>query len=139
MTPGFVVVFLNWFQNRPVIFIILVPLLDIVTRKIIVRSFNIFSDKTKTSFDDFLVQSNFPRYIAHFIPVGLILYLAPYIFKSYQAISQLLVNVTDVYLIVLSVFVFRSVLRTTENYLKTIDQYKDKPLDSYSQVLMIFS
>jgi len=122
-----------------VLFIFVVTLLDIITRKIIVRSFRIFSNKTKTSFDNYLVQSNFPRHVAHFIPVVLILYVTPIIFKSYEFISVFLVNATDVYLIVLAVFVFRSVLRTTENYLKTIDQYKDKPLESYMQVLMIFA
>jgi miniconductance mechanosensitive channel len=49
------------------------------------------------------------------------------------------VRATDVYLIVLAVFVFRSLLRTTENYLRTIDKFKDKPLQSYIQVLMIFA
>ena len=122
-----------------IIFIFFVFLLDIITRKIIVHSFRIFSSKTKTSFDNFLVESNFPRFVAHIIPIVFILYVAPTIFKAYEFISQFLVNAADVYLIVLAVFVFRSVLRTTESYLKTIDRFKDKPLDSYSQVLMIFA
>ncbi|MFT4849600.1 MAG: miniconductance mechanosensitive channel [Parvicella sp.] len=122
-----------------IIFIITVTLLDIITRKIIVRSFRIFSDKTKTTYDDYLVKSNFPRHVAHFIPVVLILYVAPIIFEPYHYISQFLVRATDVYLIVLAVFVFRSLLRTTENYLRTIDKFKDKPLQSYIQVLMIFA
>ena len=122
-----------------IIFIFFVFLLDIITRKIIVHSFRIFSSKTKTSFDNFLVESNFPRFVAHIIPIVFILYVAPTIFKAYEFISQFLVNAADVYLIVLAVFVFRSVLRTTERYLKTIDRFRDKPLDSYSQVLMIFA
>ena len=122
-----------------IIFIFFVFLLDIITRKIIVHSFRIFSSKTKTSFDNFLVESNFPRFVAHIIPIVFILYVAPKIFKAYEFISQFLVNAADVYLIVLAVFVFRSVLRTTERYLKTIDRFRDKPLDSYSQVLMIFA
>jgi miniconductance mechanosensitive channel len=122
-----------------IIFIILVTLLDVITRKIIVQAFRIFSDKTKTTFDNYLVDSNFPRHVAHFIPVMLILFVTPKIFKSYNSVSQFLVNAADVYLIILAVFVFRSFLRTTENYLKTIDQYKDKPVESYIQVLMIFA
>ena len=125
--------------TNSIIFILFVILLDIITRKIIVHSFRIFSSKTKTSFDNFLVESNFPRFVAHVIPIVFILYVAPKIFKAYEFISQFLVNAADVYLIVLAVFVFRSVLRTTERYLKTIDRFRDKPLDSYSQVLMIFA
>lgn len=48
---------------------LLVLFLDIVLRKVIITSFKLFSQKTKTSFDDFLVQSKFPRYIAHIIPL----------------------------------------------------------------------
>ena len=125
--------------TNSIIFIFFVILLDIITRKIIVHSFRIFSSKTKTSFDNFLVESNFPRFVAHVIPIVFILFVAPKIFKAYEFISQFLVNAADVYLIVLAVFVFRSVLRTTERYLKTIDRFRDKPLDSYSQVLMIFA
>ena len=125
--------------TNSIIFILFVILLDIITRKIIVHSFRIFSSKTKTSFDNFLVESNFPRFVAHVIPIVFILFVAPKIFKAYEFISQFLVNAADVYLIVLAVFVFRSVLRTTERYLKTIDRFRDKPLDSYSQVLMIFA
>ena len=121
------------------LFAILIVLLDRLTRKVIVKFFRVFSDKTKTTFDNYLVESNFPRYVAHFIPVGLLLYVAPLLFKSYPFLSKFVVNATDVYLIVLAIFVFRSVLRTTENYLKTKDKFKDKPLESYMQVLMIFA
>jgi len=43
------------------------------------------------------------------------------------------------YIIVLGIFIIRSLLRSTKKYLKNIDKYKDKPLDSYIQVLMIFT
>ena len=89
--------------TNSIIFIFFVILLDIITRKIIVHSFRIFSSKTKTSFDNFLVESNFPRFVAHIIPIVFILYVAPTIFKAYEFISQFLVNAADVYLIVLAV------------------------------------
>ncbi len=118
---------------------LLVTLLDIATRKIIVTGFRVFSDKTKTTFDNFLVKSNFPRFVAHFVPVGVIWYVEPMLFKGYPSLSQFLLTTIDVYLVILSVLVFRSILRTTVNYLKTKDKYKDKPLESYVQVLMIFA
>ena len=121
------------------LFAILIVLLDRLTRKLIVKFFRVFSDKTKTTFDNYLVESNFPRHVAHFIPVGFLLFVAPLLFKPYPFLSKFVVNATDVYLIVLAIFVFRSVLRTTENYLKTKDKFKDKPLESYMQVLMIFA
>jgi miniconductance mechanosensitive channel len=39
----------------------------------------------------------------------------------------------------LCVFVVRSLLRTGKEYLKLYERFKDKPLDSYLQIFMIFS
>ncbi|NND62431.1 MAG: mechanosensitive ion channel [Flavobacteriaceae bacterium] len=119
--------------------VILVLLVDFVTRNVIVSFFRIFSGRTKTSFDNFLVKSNFPRYVAHFIPLGILWYLESFVFSGYPFVSKLLVIILKVYAVVLSVLVFRSILRSTSNYLKTKDRYSDKPLESYIQVLMIFA
>ncbi|MCZ6593986.1 MAG: mechanosensitive ion channel family protein, partial [Bacteroidetes bacterium] len=122
-----------------VIVVLLVTLFDVITRKVIVKAFRIFSDKTKTSFDNFLVESNFPRYVAHIIPLGLIWYFEPFLFYGYPLISKVLIILVDLYIVVLSVLVFRSVLMTTMNYLNTKEKYRDNPLKSYVQILMIFA
>lgn len=118
---------------------VVATILDIVLRKIIVQVFKAFSDKTKSTFDDFLVQSNFPRYVAHFIPVLIVWYTVPYIFQEYPALLSVLFKIVSLYIVVLSILVFRSVLRTTKSYGETKPKYQDKPLESYVQVLMIFA
>ena len=119
--------------------LVLVTLLDIVVRKVIIRTFKLFSDRTKTTFDDFLMASNFPKYVAHFVPLGIVWYLEPILFKSYPEFANVIYTIIDVMLIILSVYVFRSILRSTVNFLKTKEKYSDKPLESYVQVLMIFA
>jgi miniconductance mechanosensitive channel len=121
------------------IVIILVILLDIITNKVIVRAFRIFSDRTKTTFDNFLVKSNFPRFVAHFVPLGIFWYLEPFLFNGYPFISKVLKMLIDLSIVVLSVLVFRSILKTTMDFLNTIEKYGDKPLKSYVQILMIFA
>lgn len=130
--------FLGTFINALAV-ALLVVFLDIVVRKTIVRTFRLFSNRTKTRFDDFLVESNFPRFVAHFIPLLGLWYLEPLIFEGYPLVSEVLEYVIDVYLVILCVLVFRSILRTTANFLRTKDNYSDKPLESYVQVLMIFA
>lgn len=119
------------------IFIIFV--FDILASKTIIHLFKIFSDKTKTTFDDFLAESNFPKYIAHFIPILLIWSLAPILFKEYPNFLNLLLKLIDIYIIFLCILVFRSILRSLMYYLQANDKYADKPLESYLQVLMIFA
>ena len=115
-----------------------VLILDIATRKIIVQTFKAFSTKTETKFDDYLVKSNFPRFVSHFVPLSIIWYLTPTLFAEYPAISSFALTIINVYFIFLFALVTRSVLRTTRNYLEGKEKYNDKPLDSYIQVMMIF-
>ncbi|MEL6810536.1 MAG: mechanosensitive ion channel domain-containing protein [Bacteroidota bacterium] len=131
------------FINTALVIIVvagLVTLLDIITRKLIVRAFRIFSNKTKTSFDDFLVKSNFPRFVAHFVPLGISWYMLPIVLESYPIILKTVLLALEAYLVILCILVFRSILRTTNDYLRTSkEKYSDKPLESYVQVLMIFA
>lgn len=123
-----------------IIAIIVIIFLDIITRKIIVQIFKAFSSKTKTTFDDFLMVSNFPKFVAHLAPWYLLWSLIPIVLSDYPKTTQVLITTAKVYVIVLGVFIFRSILRTTKNYLRgKNEKYNDKPLESYVQVLLIFA
>jgi miniconductance mechanosensitive channel len=122
-----------------IIVTLVATLLDIIFRKIIVQSFKTFSDSTKSTFDDFLVESNFPKYIAHFVPIMIVWNTLPFIFQEYPEAITTLHKLVMVYVVFLSVFVFRSILRTTKKYAETKPKYQDKPIQSYVQVLMIFA
>jgi miniconductance mechanosensitive channel len=123
-----------------VIGLLIIRLLDRVTRSVIVQLFKAFSNKTKTTFDDFLVESNFPRFVAHLSPLAVLWYFIPIGLYDYPEMAQLATKVTSMYFVVLCVLIVRSILRTTKTYLKAgYEQYKDKPLESYMQVLMMFT
>ncbi|NNM24154.1 MAG: mechanosensitive ion channel [Flavobacteriaceae bacterium] len=119
---------------------LVVGLVDLIARKLIVQLFKAFSNKTTTTFDDFLAKSNFPRFVAHFIPLGIFWYLLPILFADYPFIKKVILVIFQIYLVALCVLVFRSILRSTVNYLRQKNEnFGDKPLESYSQVLMIFA
>lgn len=120
------------------IVLLVVFIVDRILRFVIIKLFKRFSSKTKSTYDDFLITSNFPRYVSHYGPVVLFWYLEPYLFKDYKFLSELVLKFIDVYIVILTVYVARSMLRSTVRYLRTKDQYKDKPLESYLQVSMIF-
>ena len=120
--------------------LLIIRLLDRVTRSVIVQLFKAFSNKTKTSFDDYLVESNFPRFVAHLSPLAVLWHFIPIGLYDYPEMAQLATKVTSMYFVVLCVLIVRSILRTTKTYLKAgYEQYKDKPLESYMQVLMMFT
>jgi miniconductance mechanosensitive channel len=113
-------------------------LFDRILRKVVVKLFTLFSEKTKTTFDDFLVQSKFPRYVAHILPLILVKRTFPIIFDGLPFWFSVFNIAINVYGIVLIVKILRSILRSTKNYLRTREEYGDKPLESYLQVILIF-
>ena len=114
-------------------------LLDYILRRIIIKLFKSLSNKAKITFDDYLVLSNFPKYIAHSIPLYISWKLVPILFREFPFISKIILIIISIYLIILGILVIRSTLRTTKRYLRRKEKYKDKPLDSYLQVLMLFT
>lgn len=117
----------------------IILLADFITRRIIIQAIRVLTNRTKNTFDDFLVAGNFPRYLAHFIPLVLLWYLEPIIFSDYPVLASAFSRVIDVYLVFLLVLLFRSILRAIADYLRTFEKYKDKPMESYLQVFMIFA
>src|SRR5680860_80615 len=120
------------------ILVLLVLLIHYLVKRFVVETFKAFTTKTQTTFDDFLVKSKFPRYIGQIVPIALIYYTIPYILVDHEYSLKVVLFVLNIYVIILIVWIFRSLLRTSKNYLRTKDEFRDKPIDSYIQVLMIF-
>lgn len=131
-------IFINVLVNC-IIVLIGVTILDIVFRKTIIQIFKAFTNKTLSTFDDYLIKSNFPKYIAHVLPLIIIWNLIPIIFIESPWVTGLLFIAAKVYSVVLFVLIFRSILRTTRNFMEESERFGDKPLESYVQVLMIFA
>ncbi|OGS69368.1 MAG: mechanosensitive ion channel protein MscS [Flavobacteria bacterium RIFCSPLOWO2_12_FULL_35_11] len=112
--------------------------LDFILRKVIIGSFKLFSEKTNTTFDDFLSQSKFPRYAAHIIPLYFLKFSVPFISFGYPILLNIFSIAVNIYGVVLFVKIIRSFLRSTQKYLRTKEKYRDKPLESYIQVVMLF-
>lgn len=129
--------FLNLLINVAVLLLILF-IVNYFIRRFVIESFKAFTNRTKTTFDDFLIQSNFPKYVGQIIPIIIVYTTIPFILVDHLFSLWAVIKILDIYVILLVVWIFRSLLRTSKNYLKTREEYQDKPLDSYIQVLMIF-
>ena len=119
--------------------IIILFIVDYISRKVLIQFFNQFSKKTKTHFDDLLVSNKAPRNIAHILPLIFALKLIPLVFIDFPQFEVILEKGLQVFGIILTLWIVRSLLNTLKDYFKTIPQLKDKPIDSYIQVFMIFA
>jgi miniconductance mechanosensitive channel len=113
-------------------------LIDFVIRKIIRSIFSKIADKTKTDFDDIMINHKVPRNIAHIVPVVLIYNIIPNIFYEHLDLKLFLEKIILVSFVVSIVWAIRSVFKSIKIFFKSIERLRDKPIDSYIQVLMIF-
>ena len=113
-------------------------LIDFVIRKIIRSIFSKIADKTKTDFDDIMINHKVPRNIAHIVPVVLIYNIIPNIFYEHLDLKLFLEKLILVSVVVSIVWAIRSVFKSIKIFFKSIERLRDKPIDSYIQVLMIF-
>lgn len=120
------------------ILIVIIYVSDLLARTVMVKSFTKFAARSKTTFDDLLVSHKAPRNIAHLVPLFITIKVFPLVFTDYPKIEAFLVVLLKVYGILLTIWIVRSILRTLESYFKTLPSLRDKPIDSYIQVVMLF-
>ena len=113
-------------------------LIDFVIRKIIRSIFSKIADRTKTDFDDLMINHKVPRNIAHIVPVVLIYNIIPNIFYEHLDLKLFLEKLILVSVVVSIVWAIRSIFKSIKIFFKSIERLRDKPIDSYIQVLMIF-
>lgn len=117
---------------------VIIYITDFITRKILVNAFTKFSNKSKTNFDDLLVNHKAPRNIAHIVPLIITIRVFPFVFYDFPHFERYIILILKVYGVLLTIWIIRSILKTFESYFKTLPRLKDKPIDSYIQVAMLF-
>ncbi|WP_405368551.1 mechanosensitive ion channel family protein [Nonlabens sp. Asnod2-A12] len=119
--------------------LIVALLVDYIVKRIIVNLFTQFTIKTKTKFDNFLVTNKVPKNVAHIIPLILGLEFIPVVFADFPYFENMVEKGFKVFAIILTLWIARSLLSALKDYFKTLSRLKDKPIDSYIQVFMIFA
>ncbi len=119
--------------------LILIFIVDFITRKLLIGVFSQFASQSKTNFDDLLVANKAPRNIAHIVPLLIALEFVPIVLADFQFYEEIAEKGLKVFGIILMLWIVRSLLNTVKDYLKTLKQFKDKPIASYIQVFMIFA
>lgn len=112
-------------------------LIYVIFRLILVTLMVLIARKTKTNFDDLLVSNRTAKYIAHLIPFLFIYKSVPVILENYVYWESVFGKMVGIYIILLSLWIVRSVLKAIRDYLKEQPKFSDKPIDSYIQVIMI--
>lgn len=108
-----------------------------VFRFLFVTAMAIIALKTKTKFDDLIITNKTVVYIAQLIPFTLIYKSVPIILQRFDYWEEIFGKFVGVYIVLLVLWIIRTLLNTTQDYLKHIPRFSDKPVDSFIQVIMI--
>lgn len=126
----------NLFVNLLVL-MVLAYAIDYLAKKVLIIGLAIVATYTKSTFDDFLVANKTAKYIAHLVPLYYISIKIPIVLDDFVYWENLFGKSVKIFIIILSLFIVRSVFNSLKDYLKTLPKYNDKPIDSYIQVIMI--
>lgn len=131
-----IAVYTNLLVNIAVL-ILVSYILDYIFKKIFIIILAIFAAKTKSSFDDFLVANKTAKYVAHLVPLLFIYKTVPIILHDFTYWEGIFEKGVKIYIIILSLWITRSVFNALKDFLKEQPRFSDKPIDSYIQVIMI--
>ena len=112
---------------------------DYITKRLLWKFSESVAKRTKTNFDDILISNKLPRAVAHIIPLIILIEFVPEVFSDFEYTESIIENTLKVIAIILTLQIIRRLLHSVRDYLKTLPQYRDKPVDSYIQVFMIFA
>lgn len=108
-----------------------------VFRFLLVTVMAVAAKKTNTRFDDLLISNKTTKYIAHLIPLLFIYKSVPVILNDFVYWETVFGKLVGIYIILLVLWIVRTIFNALRDYLKLKPKYSDKPIDSYIQVIMI--
>ncbi len=108
-----------------------------VAKFVLVTLTAIFAQKTKTKFDDYLIHNKTTKYTAYLIPFFFIYKAVPIILDKYDYWESLFGKIVGIYIVLISLWIIRTIFNALRDYLKQKPEYSDKPIDSFVQVIMI--
>ncbi|WP_281239644.1 mechanosensitive ion channel family protein [Flavobacterium praedii] len=111
--------------------------LYVVFRFILVTIMALVAQRTKTKFDDLLVSNKTAKYIAYLFPLFFVYKSVPVLLEKFEYWESIFGKTVGVYIVLLILWIIRTIFNSLRDYLKLITRYSDKPIDSFIQVIMI--
>jgi miniconductance mechanosensitive channel len=124
------------FFNLLVLCIIIYGLF-IIFQFLLVSILTIVAQKTDTKFDDLLVANKTATYISYLFPLIFVVHSVPIILDKFEYWEAFFSQIVRLYLVLMILWIIRTVFNTIRDYLKLKPRYSDKPIDSFIQVIMI--
>jgi len=110
---------------------------NLIVKKIFIRSIRSVIKKTKTVWDDALVENKVFTTLSHIAPAVVIYLTTPYIFEDFSGAIPYILRVVNAYISIVLIIVIVNFLNTLKYYFENTKLFKNNPLDSYFQLVKI--
>ena len=117
--------------------IIGVLVLNYISKMFVRNLLEKISINSKNNFDNFLVENNIHIHLSRLVPFVFLYWIIPLWLEEYADLLSYSKLVLELYFIFLIVWIIRSFFNASKKFLKTLDSFKDKPIDSFVQVAMV--
>ncbi|MFY7672043.1 mechanosensitive ion channel family protein [Tenacibaculum sp. MEBiC06402] len=97
------------------------------------------ASKTKTEFDDILIKNRFFLNLSRVVIFIITYAFLDYIFIDFNEVLKYAQKITNVCILISFILLVKSMLSSIKDYLRTLTVFKDKPLESYVQIFMVFT
>ena len=112
---------------------------DFISRKILLSLIEKLIARTKNTWDDVLVEQKVFKNVVHIVPAVIIGALSPILFKGHDFWLITFDKIGSVYLAISIIFTFVAFLKAFQLYLESRPFLKDKPLESYMQLIRLIA
>lgn len=117
--------------------VVLVFIVQFITRKILQVVLNRSAKITGMPILYHLAQRRFPHFLAMIIPFSIVKGSIPIVFDQFPRLIVVMDKLADIYLIFYLIWLIMSIINAATDTLRLKSSLKDKPLDSYVQVIKI--
>ena len=108
-----------------------------ITKTVVLNKVHEIAERTKTKWDDLLVQERFFKKLSGLIPITIVLYSVNSILEFYENLIPFTYSIIEVLLAIAILRLMISFINAFHKVLETNERYKDKPLQSYVQLTKI--
>jgi len=112
--------------------------LDYIMRHVLYSALNKIARRTSAQWDDYLLENKVHVSVSRTILILLTRQLLPMIFLGFPVLTAAIVKFLDIAILVVIYQLANSLLKTCRDIFRTSNAFKDKPIDSYLQVVQIF-
>jgi miniconductance mechanosensitive channel len=119
--------------------ILVVAIIDYISRNIILNIVARYAKRSNNPYDDILVEMRVFKHLAHVVPALVAKEGLTFVFQDYATLISPLQKLVDIYIIIAIIFFVQAVLRAAKTLLLNSEDFKDKPIGSYTQLLNIIN